>query len=80
MEIFLSIVCNLFFVILLFSWVTHWVRDTDNVRELLTLLTDALEKLVKWGIGGDTIANLPSSVLDITVMYNNQQYNTSEQN
>ena len=47
LEIFLSIVCNLFFVILLFSWVTHWVIDTDNVRELLTLLTDALEKLVR---------------------------------
>ena len=49
----------------------HWVRDTDDVRELLTLLTDALEILVKGGIEGDATVNFPSSVSDITVMYNN---------
>ena len=47
LEIFLSIICNLFSVILLFSWGLHWVRDTDEVRELCTLLSDALKILVK---------------------------------
>ena len=79
LEIFLSIICNLFSVILFFSWGVHWVRDTDDVRELLTLLTDALEILVKGGTEGDTTVNFPSSVSDITVMYNNQQNNISEQ-
>ena len=79
LEIFLSIICNPFSVILLFSWRVHWVRDTDDDRELLTLLTDVLEILVKGGIEGDTTVNFPSSVSDITVMYNNQQNNISEQ-
>ena len=47
--------------------------------ESCLLLTDALEILVKGGIEGDTTVNFPSSVSDITVMYNNQQ-NISEQN
>ena len=80
LEIFLSIICNLFSVILFFHWGVHWVRDTDDVRELLTLLTDALEILVKGGTEGDTTVNFPRSVSDITVMYNNQQNNISEQN
>ena len=56
------------------------VRDTDDVRELLTLLTDALEILVKGGIKGDTIIKFPSSVSDITVKYYYQQNNISKQN
>ena len=48
--------------------------------ESCLLLTDALEILVKGGIEGDTTVNFPSSVSDITVMYNNQQNNISEQN
>ena len=83
LEIFLSSICNLFSVILLFSWRVHWVRDTNDVRELLTLLTNALEILVKGGIEGDTTVSFPSSVSDIIVMYvmcNNQQNNISEQN
>ena len=48
--------------------------------ESCSLLTDALEILVKGGIEGDTTVNFPSSVSDITVMYNNQQNNISEQN
>ena len=72
LEIFLSIICNLFSVILLFSWGVHWVRDTDNARESLTLLTDALEILVKESIEGVTTVgesyNFSSSVSDITVM------------
>ena len=79
LEIFLSIICNLFSVLLLFSWGVHCVWDTDDVRELLTLLTDVLEILVKRGIEGDTTVNFPSSVSDITVMYNNQQNKISEQ-
>ena len=58
----------------------HWVKDTDDVRESLTLLPDALEILVKGGIEGDTTVNFPSSVSDITVMYYNQQNNISKQN
>ena len=46
--------------------------------ESCLLLTDALEILVKGGIEGDTTVNFPSSVSDITVMYNNQQNNISE--
>ena len=46
----------------------HWVRDTDNARESLTLLTDALEILVKESIEGVTTVNFSSSVSDITVM------------
>ena len=58
----------------------HWVKDTDDVRESLTLLTDALEILVKGGIEGDTTVNFPSSVSDNTVMYYNEQNNISKQN
>ena len=47
----------------------HWVRDTDDVWESLTLLTDALEILVKGGIEGDTIVKFPSSVSDTAVKY-----------
>ena len=60
LEIFLSIICSLFSVTLLFSWGVYWVRDTDDVRVLLTLLTDALEILVKESIEGDTTVNFPS--------------------
>ena len=45
----------------------HWVRDTDDVRELLTLLIDALEILVKGGVEGNTTVNFPSSVSGITL-------------
>ena len=58
----------------------HWVRDTDDVRELLTLLPDALEILVKGGIDRDTIVKFPSSVSGITVMYYYQQNNISKPN
>ena len=58
----------------------HWIRDTDDVRESLTLLTDALEILVKGDIEGDTSVKFPSSVSDITVMYYYQQNNISKQN
>ena len=58
----------------------HWVRDTDDVWELLTLSTDALGILVKGGIGGDTIVKSRSSVSDITVKYYYQQNNISKQN
>ena len=58
----------------------YCVRDTDDVTELLTLLTDALEILVKEGIEGDTTVKFPSSVSDITVMYYYQQNNISKQN
>ena len=60
LEIFLSIICNLLSVKLLFSWGVHWARDTDDVRESLTLLTDALEILVKGGIKGDRTIKFPS--------------------
>ena len=58
----------------------YCVRDTDDVTELLTLLTDVLEILVKEGIEGDTTVKFPSSVSDITVMYYYQQNNISKQN
>ena len=48
--------------------------------ESCSLLTDALEILVKGGIEGDTTVTFPSPVSDITVIYNNQQNNISEQN
>ena len=48
LKIFLSIIWNLFSVKLLFSWGVHWARDTD-VRQQLTLLTDALEILFNRG-------------------------------
>ena len=70
-----SIFCNINF-----SWGAYWVRDTDDVRELFTRLTDALEILVKVGIEGDTTINFQSSVWDISVIYSNQQNNISEQN
>ena len=79
LKIFLSIICNLFSVIL-FSWGVHWVSETDDVRDSLTLLTDTLEILVKGGIEGDTTVNFPISVSDITVMYYYQQNNISKQN
>ena len=66
LEIRLSIIYNLLSVIL-FSWGVHWVRDTDDVRELLTLLIDALEILVKGGVEGNTTVNFPSSVSGITL-------------
>ena len=58
----------------------HWVRDTDDVWESLTLLTDALEILIKGRIEGDTIVKFPGSVSDITVKYYYQQNNISKQN
>ena len=39
-----------------------------------------MEILVKGVIEGDTTVIFPSSVSDITVMYNNQQNNISDQN
>ena len=58
----------------------HWVRDTDNVREPLTLLTDALKILVKGGIEGDKTVNFLSSVSNTTVMYYYQENNISKRN
>ena len=80
LEIFLSIICNLFSIILLFSWGVHWVSDTDYVSESLALLTDALEIQVKGDMEGDTTVNFPNSFSGITVMYCNQQNNISKQN
>ena len=79
-EIFLSIICNLFSVILLFSWGVHWVRDTDDIRESLTLLTDALEIIVKGSIEGDTTVNFPSSVSDPHCNVLQSTNNISKQN
>ena len=42
----------------------HWARYTDDVRQSLTLLKDALEILVKGSIEGDTAVKFPSSALD----------------
>ena len=58
----------------------HWVRDIDDVKELLTLLTYALEILLKEGIEGDTLVKFPISVSDVTVKYYYQQNNISKQN
>ena len=81
LEIFFSIIFNLFSVILLFSWGVHWVRDTDDIRESFTLLTDTLEILVKGSIEGDTTVSFPSSVSEITEMhYYYQRNNISKQN
>ena len=44
-----------------------------------TLLTDALEILVKGGKKGDTKVKFPSSVSDITIMYYYQQNSISKQ-
>ena len=58
----------------------HWARDTGDVRQSLTLLTDALQILVKEGIEGETTVKFPSSVSDITVMHYYQQNSISKQN
>ena len=58
----------------------HWVRDIDDVKELLTLLTYALEILLKEGIEGDTLVKFPISVSDVPVKYYYQQNNISKQN
>ena len=79
-EIFLFIICNLFSVILLFSWGVHWVKDTDDIRESLTLLTDALEIIVKGSIEGDTTVNFPSSVSDPHCNVLQSTNNISKQN
>ena len=60
LETFLSIICNLFFVKLLFFWGVYGSRNTDVVRQSLTLLTDALKILVKGGIEGETTVKFPS--------------------
>ena len=57
-----------------------WARDTDDVRQSLTLLTGPLEILVKVGIEGDATVKFPSSVSDITVMYYYQENSVSKQN
>ena len=77
---FLSIICNLFCLTLFFSWGVHWIRDTDDVRESLTLPIDALEILVKVGVEGDATVKCPSSAWDVTLIYYYQQNNISKQN
>ena len=58
----------------------HWVKDTDDFRELLTLLTDALKILVKGGIEGDKTVKFPRWLSEMTVMYYYQENNMAKQN
>ena len=58
----------------------HWVRDIDDVRESLTLLTDALEIIVKGSIEGDKTVNFPSSISDPYCNVLESTNNISKQN
>ena len=69
LEMFLSIICNLIRVKLLFSWGVYGARDTDVVRQSLILVTDVLEILAKGGIEGDTKVKFSRVVSDITLTY-----------
>ena len=55
-------------------------RDTDDVRQSLILLTDALEILGKRGIKGDTPVKFPGLDSAITLMYYYQQNKISKHN
>ena len=58
------------------SWGVHGASDTTDVRQSLTLLTDALkilEILVKADIKGDATVKFPSRISDITLTYYYQQ-------
>ena len=54
--------------------------DSNDVRQSLTLLTDALEILVQRGIKGDAPVKCSGLGQDITVMYYYQQNNRSKYN
>ena len=61
----------------------HGARDTTDVRQSLTLLTDALkmlEILVKADIKGDATVKFPSRISDIALTYYYQQNNIARQN